>query len=396
MKAILQVFWVALRLGLTSFGGPIAHLGYFQEEYVRRRKWLNDKTYADVVALCQFLPGPASSQVGITVGMIRAGIPGGFAAWLGFTLPSAIALGLFAYGVQTFGIFGTDWLDGLKIVAVAVVAQAVWSMSRTLAPDRTRGSIAILAAVLALIFNNTLGQLGVILGGGIVGWVLLKQHESPDDEYPVTINISKWLGVSSLLLFFCVLIALPIFRYGSSSQIVQVVDSFFRSGSLVFGGGHVVLPLLQNEFIPAGLLTREQFLIGYGAAQAVHGPLFTLSAYMGALIPGYSVFWGAFIAVVAIFLPSFMLLIGVLPFWQILRSQRHFQSALRGVNAAVVGILLAALYDPIWVSAIHNSLDFALAAVALCLLMVWRVAPWIVVLATFLGGLGIIGLSSVI
>ena len=197
MKAILQVFWVALRLGLTSFGGPIAHLGYFQEEYVRRRKWLNDKTYADVVALCQFLPGPASSQLGITVGMIRAGIPGGFAAWLGFTLPSAIALGLFAYGVQTFGIFGTDWLDGLKIVAVAVVAQAVWSMSRTLAPDRMRGSIAILAAVLALVFNNTLGQLGVILGGGIVGWVLLKQHESPDDEYPVTINISKWLGVSS-------------------------------------------------------------------------------------------------------------------------------------------------------------------------------------------------------
>ena len=272
MKAILQVFWVALRLGLTSFGGPIAHLGYFQEEYVRRRKWLNDKTYADVVALCQFLPGPASSQVGITVGMIRAGIPGGFAAWLGFTLPSAVALGVFAYGVQTFGIFGTDWLDGLKIVAVAVVAQAVWSMSRTLAPDRTRGSIAILAAVLALVFNNTLGQLGVILGGGIVGWVLLKQQESPDDEFPVTINISKWLGVSSLLLFFGVLIALPIFRYGSSSQIVQVIDSFFRSGSLVFGGGHVVLPLLQNEFIPAGLLTREQFLIGYGAAQAVPGP----------------------------------------------------------------------------------------------------------------------------
>ena len=390
MKSILQVFWVALRLGLTSFGGPIAHLGYFQEEYVRRRKWLNDKTYADVVALCQFLPGPASSQVGITVGMIRAGIPGGFAAWLGFTLPSAIALGVFAYGVQTFGIFGTDWLNGLKIVAVAVVAQAVWSMSRTLAPDRKRGSIAILAAVLALVFNNTLGQFGVILGGGIVGWILLKQQASADDEYPVTINIRKWVGVSSLLVFFGILIALPVLRYGSSSQIVQVIDSFFRSGSLVFGGGHVVLPLLQNEIVPAGWITQEQFMIGYGAAQAVPGPLFTFSAYLGALGPGYmNPVLGSSLAVAAIFLPSFLLLIGVLPFWALLRSQRNFQSILRGVNAAVVGILLAALYDPIWVSAIHTSMDFALAAVALCLLIFWKVSPWLVVLLTFLGGVGL-------
>jgi chromate transporter len=390
MKVILHIFWVALRLGLTSFGGPIAHLGYFQEEYVRRRKWLDDKSYADVVALCQFLPGPASSQVGITIGMLRAGIPGGFAAWLGFTLPSALALGLFAYGIQTVGVLDTDLLDGLKIVAVAVVAQAVWSMSRNLAPDRKRGSIAILAAVAALSFNSAVGQLLIIIAGATVGWILLRENGEPDSGETITVNISKLLALISLSVFFIGLIMLPILRQLFPGYGLEILDSFYRSGSLVFGGGHVVLPLLQNEIVPAGWITQEQFIIGYGAAQAVPGPLFTFSAYVGALGPGYmNPILGSSLAVAAIFLPSFLLLIGVLPFWALLRSQKNFQSILRGVNAAVVGILLAALYDPIWVSAIHTSMDFALAAGALCLLIFWKVSPWLVVLLTFLGGVGL-------
>ena len=390
MKVILHIFWVALRLGLTSFGGPIAHLGYFQEEYVRRRKWLDDKSYADVVGLCQFLPGPASSQVGITIGMLRAGIPGGFAAWLGFTLPSALALGLFAYGIQTVGGLDPDLWNGLKIVAVAVVAQAVWSMSRNLAPDRKRGSIAILAAVAALSLNSAVGQLLIIISGAGAGWILLRDSGEPDIGEPITVNISKLLALIALSVFFLGLIMLPVLRQLVPGYGIEIVDSFFRSGSLVFGGGHVVLPLLQNEIVPAGWITQEQFIIGYGAAQAVPGPLFTFSAYVGALGPGsLNPILGSTLAVAAIFLPSFLLLIGVLPFWALLRSQKNFRSILRGVNAAVVGILLAALYDPIWVSAIHTSMDFALAAGALCLLGFWKVPPWLVVLLTFLGGVGL-------
>lgn len=384
------MFLVALRLGLTSFGGPIAHLGYFREEYVHRRRWLDEQGYADVVALCQFLPGPASSQVGITVGMVRAGLAGGVAAWLGFTLPSAIALVAFAYGVQQFDVSGAGWLQGLKIVAVAVVAQAVWGMSRNLAPDRERASIAVVAAIGALFWQTAIGQVLIIVAGAVIGWLFLKVEAQQPFRHALSAGIPRWLAITTLVIFFGLLVALPLVRQVAPSQWLSLTDSFFRSGSLVFGGGHVVLPLLQSEVVPPGWVTQEQFIAGYGAAQAVPGPLFTFSAYLGATMAsspnGVS---GAALALVAIFFPSFLLVVGVLPFWDILRTRSAFQSALRGINAAVVGILLAALYNPVWTSAIHGPLDFALAAAALGLLVLWKLPPWLVVLFSAAGGAAI-------
>ena len=281
----MEVLWAALRLGLTSFGGPIAHLGYFRDEYVVRRQWLNEQTYADVVALCQFLPGPASSQVGIIIGIIRAGLPGGFIAWLAFTLPSAIALVLFGYGVQQFVDVGdAAWLHGLKVVAVAVVAQAVWGMSRSLAPDRERGTIAILAAIAALAWQTAIGQILIIVVAGIIGWRLLPVSPSQSDPLSLSPRIPTWLAIISLVLFFALLGGLPLARQIEPSQWLAVFDSFYRVGSLVFGGGHVVLPLLQSEVVGPGWLTKEQFVAGYGAAQAVPGPLFTFSAYLGTVM----------------------------------------------------------------------------------------------------------------
>ena len=383
-----EVLWVALRLGLTSFGGPIAHLGYFREEYVERRKWLDEESYADVVALSQSLPGPASSKVGIIIGTIRAGLPGGLMAWLGFTLPSALALILFAYGVQQFTTSDAGWLHGLKIAAVAVVAQAVWGMSRNLAPDRERATIAIIAAIVALAFPTVVTQVLTIVVAGIVGWRLLPAAVYQGERMPLSARVHPWVGIAALVLFFSLLFGLPLLRQVvEAGQVLAIVDSFYRAGSLVFGGGHVVLPLLQSEVVMPGWVTNEAFLAGYGAAQAVPGPLFTFSAYLGTVMgPQPNGALGGLLALGAIFLPAFLLALGPLPFWDILRKIPAFQSVLRGINAAVVGILLAALYDPVWTSAIFAPEDFALAAGALALLVIWKWPPWLVVILSALGG----------
>ena len=389
--SLFQVFWAALRLGLTSFGGPIAHLGYFREEYVVRRKWLDEQSYADVVALAQSLPGPASSKVGIIVGTVRAGLPGAVLAWLGFTMPSAIALMVFGYGVQQFAVADAGWLHGLKLAAVAVVAQAVWGMSRNLAPDRERATIAIVAAIVALTWHSAVTPVLIIVIAGVVGWRLLPAPVTESDRVAISQRIRPWMGIVALMLFFVLLLGLPSLRQVSGeNQTLAVVDSFYRSGSLVFGGGHVVLPLLQSEVVAPGWVGNETFLAGYGAAQAVPGPLFTFSAYLGTvMIPEPNGVIGGLIALGAIFLPAFFLTIGPLPFWDILRRRPAFQSVLRGVNAAVVGLLLAALYDPVWTSAVKDASDFALASAALGLLMLWKLPPWLVVILSALGGAGL-------
>ena len=389
--SLFQVFWAALRLGLTSFGGPIAHLGYFREEYVVRRKWLDEQSYADVVALAQSLPGPASSKVGIIVGTVRAGLPGAVLAWLGFTMPSAIALMVFGYGVQQFAVADAGWLHGLKLAAVAVVAQAVWGMSRNLAPDRERATIAIVAAIVALTWHSAVTPVLIIVIAGVVGWRLLPAPVTESDRVAISQRIRPWMGIVALVLFFVLLLGLPSLRQVSGeNQTLAVVDSFYRSGSLVFGGGHVVLPLLQSEVVAPGWVGNETFLAGYGAAQAVPGPLFTFSAYLGTvMIPKPNGVIGGLIALGAIFLPAFFLTIGPLPFWDILRRRPAFQSVLRGVNAAVVGLLLAALYDPVWTSAVKDASDFALASAALGLLVLWKLPPWLVVILSALGGAGL-------
>jgi chromate transporter len=381
--SFLEVLRVATRLGLTSFGGPIAHLGYFHEEYVVRRKWLDERSYADLVALCQFLPGPASSQVGIAIGIARAGLPGALAAWLGFTLPSALALVVFAFGMSAFGGSAeTGWLHGLKVVAVAVVAQAVWSMARTLCPDRERATLAILAAIVTLAWASASGQVLSIVAAGLIGWRFFPGPDVASTSH-VHFPIGRRLGIAAWIVFFVLLLGLPVLRSVVPSHALEVFDSFFRVGSLVFGGGHVVLPLLQAEVVGPGWVTNEQFVAGYGAAQAVPGPLFTFSAYLGAVMNGWS---GALLTLVAIFLPSFLLVIGALPFWDLLRSKSSFQSALTGINAAVVGLLLAALYHPVWTSAIHTLADFGLGLVAFGLLSFWKWPPWLVVVLTAIGG----------
>jgi chromate transporter len=381
---VLQAF---TKLGLTSFGGPVAHLGYFRDEFVVRRKWLNERAYADLVALCQFLPGPASSQVGIALGLMRAGYLGALAAWAAFTLPSAIALVLFAYGVGALGdAAGSGWLRGLKIAAVAVVAQAVLGMMQSLAPDRERATLAIVAAAVVIAIPGAFGQIGAIVLGGIVGVTLLRDGiAAADGELPV--RVSRTVAVTMLVLFFALLIALPIAAGAIDSQALAYFDSFYRAGSLVFGGGHVVLPLLQAEVVPPGWVTNDAFLAGYGAAQAVPGPLFTFAAYLGAVMgPAPNGWAGATICLVAVFLPSFLLIVGALPFWRELRTRPDAQAALRGVNAAVVGLLLAALYDPVWTAGIKSGADFALGAVAFLLLFMWKTPPWLVVILCALGG----------
>ena len=388
LRRVLEVLGVATRLGLTSFGGPIAHLGYFREEYVRRRQWIDEDTYADLVALCQFLPGPTSSQVGIAIGILRAGLPGAVAAWVGFTLPSAVALVAFAFGLQRFGVTDAGWLRGLKIAAVAVVANAVWGMARSLAPDRERATVAILSAVVVLAWPGAPGQVLVIVGAGLIGWRVLAASGSQGNErVSLPIRLRRSTAIASLTVFFVLLGTLPLLRQVVSSQAVAVFDSFFRVGSLVFGGGHVVLPLLQAEVVPPGWVTNEEFVAGYGAAQAVPGPLFTFAAYLGTVMHqkpnGIA---GAALALVAIFLPIFLMVVGALPFLSALRARPGFQAALRGINAAVVGLLLAALYHPVWTSAIRTSTDVALALVTFALLGLWRVPAWLVVVIAALGG----------
>lgn len=375
-----RVLWIFLRLGSTSFGGPVAHLGYFRNEFVGRRRWLDERHYADVVALCQFLPGPASSQVAVTLGMMRAGIAGGVAAWLGFTLPSALALVAFGYGLTRIGnVANAAWVHGLKVVAVAVVAQALASMARTLCPDRVRASFAIAATALVLSIPSGLSQIGAIAAGGVIG-TLLFRGDAPPPPAPLPLNSNRALGLVCLALLGLLLAGLPALAARTHVSGLDEFSRMFRAGALVFGGGHVVLPLLQQAFVSAGLVDKNAFLAGYGAAQAVPGPLFTFAAYLGTVMLHPPNGWtGAALCLGAIYLPSFLLLLGILPFWDALRRRRGVQAALKGINASVVGLLLAALYNPVFTSAILTPADFALASAALLLLAYWRVPPWLVV-----------------
>jgi chromate transporter len=376
----LEVLAAFLKLGLTSFGGPIAHIGYFRSEFVDRRRWLDEHAYADLVALCQFLPGPASSQVGFSLGLMRSGYLGGLAAWMGFTFPSAVAMVAFAYGARELsGTIGQGLLQGLQLVAVAVVAQAVWGMARTLCPDRPRTFIAVGALCVVLFSSSAVAQLGAIGFGAIAGaW--LCRAEQPTITRQMTLPMSRHVGIASLLAFLLLLAGLPVALRLVHSDSVTLFEAFYRSGALVFGGGHVVLPLLREAVVPPGWVDDGSFLAGYGAAQAVPGPLFTFAAYLGAIAHiGPRGVLGAGIALIAIFLPGLLILVGTLPFWDALRRRRGAQATMRGVNAAVVGLLGAALYDPIGTSTVKTHADFALVMLGFMLLTVWRVAPLLVV-----------------
>jgi chromate transporter len=385
-----EVFWAFLKLGLTSFGGPIAHLGYFRNELVTRRKWIDEGGYADLVALCQFLPGPASSQVGFALGLLRGGPLGALAAWTAFTLPSALVLVLLAYSASAFsGPLGAGLLHGLKQVAVAVVAQAVWGMVRTLAPDRERASIAVATVLLVIFLPGAVGQVGALLAGGVAGlWLCRNVAAAPAGH--LAFPVSKRAGLIALTLFFLLLILLPVLAAVLPLQGLDLFDAFYRAGSLVFGGGHVVLPLLQAEVVRPGWVSTDQFLAGYGAVQAMPGPLFTFAAYLGAVMgPQPNGIAGAAICLIAVFLPGLLLLVGALPFWDAFRTRPRAQAAMRGANASVVGILGAALYSPVWTSAVLGPYDFALALTGFVLLTVWKAPPWIVVVLMSAGGMGL-------
>ena len=382
-------------MGLTCFGGPIAHIGYFREEFVVRRRWIDEQAYADLVGLCQFLPGPASSQVGFSIGLMRAGYRGGLAAWTGFTLPSAIALVLFAYGAGALsGPIGTGLLHGLKLVAVAIVAQAVSGMARTLCPDRERASIAIVAALIILFSTSSVAQIAAITLGGIAG-LWLCRSASPRSTGHVAVPVSRTVGIVTLAAFFVLLAGLPILRGLGVSQGIALFEAFYRSGALVFGGGHVVLPLLREAFVTPGWVSDDTFLAGYGAAQAVPGPLFTFAAYLGAVVrPPPHGLAGAALGLIGIFLPGALILMGTLPFWDTFRKRVGAQAMMRGVNAAVVGLLGAALYNPVWTSSVKTPGDFAIALVGFVLLTVWRAPPFLVVIISALGGIALAQASS--
>ena len=399
---LVYVFLIALRLGLTSFGGPIAHIGYFREEYVTRRGWLDDRSFSDLVALCQLLPGPASSQLGIAIGTLRAGHPGGFAAWLGFTMPSAIVLIAFAYGVSEIeDVAGSPWLHGLKLAVVAVVGLAVWSMAGTLWTDRRRITLGIVATVFMLLMPGAIWQVAAIVSGGVIGVALFRGHGDEDVDNTRAMRDrassprtpgSRKLALIVLGLFFVLLAGLPVLAEVTGRDEIDVFENFYRSGSLVFGGGHVVLPLLQSETVGAGYIDNDQFVAGYGAAQAVPGPLFTFAAYLGALVnvDGDGVFrqpWvGGLVTLIAIYIPSFLLVWGVLPFWARLGRSNRVRAAISGVNAVVVGLLLSALYNPIWTGSVRHAEDFGLAVVLFGLLAIWKLPPWLVVIVAAAGG----------
>jgi chromate transporter len=388
-----EVFRVFLKLGVTSFGGPIAHLGYFRDELVVRRKWLDESAYADLVALCQFLPGPASSQVGFSLGVLRGnGLLGGLAAWFAFTMPSAFILFAFAIGAAAFvGPVADGILHGLKLVAVAVVAQAIWGMTRTLTPDRSRAGIALAAIAVIALFAGSLGQIAAIALGACAGLWLCQGEAAPVSGH-LNFPVTRSGGIVALILFGVLLLIPPVIASVTGSQGLALFDACYRSGAFVFGGGHVVLPLLQAQVVAPGWVTNEAFLAGYGLAQAVPGPLFTFAAYLGAvMVPAPNGMAGATIALVALLLPGMLLVYGMLPFWDALRTRPAAQAAMRGTNAAVVGILGAALYNPVWTSAILTPRDFALALGGFLLLTTWRMPPWIVVAL-----LGIAGALSVL
>jgi len=388
--SVLEVFLVYLKLGLSSFGGPIAHIGYFREEFVVRRRWLDEQAFVDLVALCQFLPGPASSQVGFSIGLLRAGYAGAAAAWTGFTLPSAILLVLFAYGAGALtGTAGTGLLHGLKLVAVAIVAQAVFGMARTLCPDRERASIAAAAALIISLSTSSIAQIACIVLGGLAG-LWLCRGAPPPVEGRIAMPVSRRAAICALAAFFVLLIALPILQSLLSSPGLALFDAFYRSGALVFGGGHVVLPLLREAFVGPGWVGDDAFLAGYGAAQAVPGPLFTFAAYLGTVVgPSPHGVPGAMLGLVGIFLPGLLILLGTLPFWDAFRQRAGAQAIMRGVNAAVVGLLAAALYNPVWTSSVKAPGDFAVALAGFVLLTAWRAPPLLVVILGAFGGIGL-------
>lgn len=383
----LEVLLTFLKLGVTSFGGPIAHLGYYHEEIVVRQRWVDAATYTDLVALCQFLPGPASSQVAFSLGLVRARLWGGLAAWAGFTLPSAVLMTAFAFGAGTLGgPVGTGLLHGLKLVAVAIVAQAVWGMARTLCPDRQRAAIGALAAILILWRNSSLAQLGAIVLGGLLGlWVCRQQVSSTSGT--LGIPLSRSTGFLALGVFFLLLVGMPLLRAAGLGPGVALFEAFYRSGALVFGGGHVVLPLLRDAVVTPGWVSDGTFLAGYGAAQAIPGPVFTFAAYLGALATPLPGVVGAALALVAIFLPGMLILIGTLPFWETFRSRTDAQALMRGINAAVVGILGAALYSPLWTSSVDNAGDVCVVMVGFVLLTAWHAPPIVVVITGAIAGL---------
>ena len=387
----VEVLLAFLKLGLTSFGGPVAHIGYFREEFVVRRRWLDEHAYADLVGLCQFLPGPASSQVGFSIGLMRAGYLGGLAAWTGFTLPSAIALVLFAYGATLLsGPVGVGLIHGLKLVAVAIVAQAVWGMARVLCPDRERASIAVAAALIILLFSTSpVAQIAAIALGGVAG-LWLCRAELPPATGHIAVPVSRTTGFLALAVFFLLLAGLPVLRGLGLWPGAALFEAFYRSGALVFGGGHVVLPLLREAFVTPGWISDDAFLAGYGAAQAIPGPLFSFAAYLGAVVrPSPHGLFGAALGLIGIFLPGLLILVGTLPFWDALRKRASARAVMRGVNAAVVGLLGAALYNPVWTSSVKLPGDFAIALVGFVILTVWRAPPIIVVLIGALGGIGL-------
>ncbi len=386
----LEVLRVFFKLGVTSFGGPIAHIGYFREEFVVRRHWLDEQAFVDLVALCQFLPGPASSQVGFSIGLMRAGYAGGLAAWTGFTLPSAIVMVLFAYGAGALsGPLGAGLLHGLKLVAVAIVAQAVYGMARTLCPDRERASIAVAAALIILFSTSSIAQIGSIVLGGAAG-LWLCRGAPPAIADHLAVPVSRTAGLVALSAYFVLLLGLPILRSLEPAQGLAVFEAFYRSGALVFGGGHVVLPLLREAFVTPGWVSDDVFLAGYGAAQAVPGPLFTFAAYLGAVVKAtpHGV-PGAALGLFGIFLPGILILLGTLPFWDTFRKRAGAQAAMRGVNAAVVGLLGAALYNPVWTTSVKTPGDFAVVLLGFVLLMVWRTPPLVVVVISALSGMAL-------
>jgi chromate transporter len=386
----VEVFRVFLKLGVSSFGGPIAHIGYFREEFVVRRRWLDEQAFVDLVALCQFLPGPASSQTGFSIGLIRAGYAGALAAWTGFTLPSAMVMVLFAYGAGAIGgSLGTGLLHGLKLVAVAIVAQAVWGMARTLCPDRQRASIAALSALIILFSTSSIAQIGAIALGGVLG-LWLCRGAPPAVEGYIHMPVSRRAGLVALTAFFVLLAGLPIAQHLTHSSGVALFDAFYRSGALVFGGGHVVLPLLREAFVTSGWVSDDTFLAAYGAAQAVPGPLFTFAAYLGFVVtPSPHGLPGAALGLFGIFLPGMLILVGALPFWDSFRKRESAQAVMRGVNAAVVGLLGAALYNPLWTTSVKTPGDFGIALVGFVLLTAWRAPPLVVVIVSALGGMAL-------
>lgn len=389
---MFEVFSVFFRLGLTSFGGPVAHLGYFHEEFVQRRRWISEQDYADLVAVCQFMPGPASSQVGMAIGLRRAGYPGMAAAWLGFSLPSVVVMVAFALGVAQAGdLSNTGWLLGLKAAAVAVVAQAVLSMAKTIVTDKLRAAVALGACIAALLMSHPLMQIAVIVAGILAGVLALSRAQTRDDapslylpEQPATQTSSKALGGVALALFGVLLLALPGLARATHAPGATLFESFYRAGALVFGGGHVVLPLLEQATVPTGFVDHDTFLAGYGAAQAMPGPLFTFASYLGASATDVSWFWGATLATVAIFLPAALLVIGIMPFWDQLRSHPRAAGAVAGANAAVVGILAAALYNPVFIAGVSGPATMAVAATAFVALHSWKLPAWTVVIAAAL------------